>query len=100
MAVPGTELGRWSLVLIAAFAAGLSFFAVAVAVGQRGGDGFFDNMWLTGPMLFAYTAAVGATITGVVAVAARGERAVPVFLAVLAGGLVTLFGILEVALPH
>ena len=48
MIAPGTELGRWSLGLLAAFAAGLSLFGLAVAAGQRGGDGFFDNMWLTG----------------------------------------------------
>lgn len=93
-------MGRWSLGLLGAFAGGLSFFAVAVWAGERGGDDFFDNMWLTGPMLFAYAAAVGATATGLMAVFGKKERAVPVFLAILVGGLVTLFGILEVAFPH
>lgn len=98
--VPRTELGRWSVGLIAAFAGGLSFFAVAVWAGERGGDEFLDNMWLTGPMLFAFAAAVGATVTGLMAVVGKKERAVPVYLAALVGGLVTIFGIVEVAFPH
>ncbi|MDH4280264.1 MAG: hypothetical protein OEZ14_01455 [Acidimicrobiia bacterium] len=98
--VPRTELGRWSLGLIVAFAGSLSFFVAAVWAGERGGDGFFDNMWLTGPMLLAYAAAVGATVTGLMAVFRKRERAVLVFLAALVGGLVTLFGILEVTNPH
>ncbi len=98
--VPRTESGRWSLGLIAGFVAGLSCFAVAVATGQRGGEGFFDNLWLTGPMLAAFAAAVGATTTGLVAIVRQGERAVLVILGVLVGSLVTLFGVLEVAFPH
>ena len=100
MLVPSTELGRWSIGLIVVFAAGLSFFSIAVAAGQRGGEGFFDNMVLTGPMLVAYACAVAATVTGLMAVLGRGERAVVVFGAIVVGGLVTLYGILEVAVPH
>ena len=100
MFAPGTELGRWSLALLVAFAAGLSLFGLAVAVGQRGGDGFFDNMWLTGPMLFAFAAAVGAAVTGLVAMIGHGERAVSVLVALVVGLLVTAFGVLEVVFPH
>lgn len=100
MIAPGTGLGRWSVGLIVVFAAGLSFFAVAVSAGQRGGQGFFDNLWLTVPILVAFAAAVGAMITGLVAVIGRQERALPVFLAVVVGAAVTLFGVLELAMPH
>ncbi len=100
MVVPETELGRWSLGLIVAFAAGLSLFGLGVAAGQRGGEGFFDNMWLTGPIMFAFAAAVGAAVTGLVAVFGHGERAVLVLVAIVVGGLVTAFGVLEVAFPH
>ena len=98
--MPTTDLGRWSIGLFALFVMGLSAFFLAVAVGQRGGEGFFDNMWLTGPMLVAYAGAVGATGAGLTAIVGHGERAVPVVLAVVVGALVTLFGILEVAVPH
>lgn len=100
MIVPETTLGRWSVALIVLFAAGLSFFAVAVSAGQRGGERFFDNLWLTAPVLVAYAAAVGAAVTGLIAVFGRRERAVPVVVAVLVGAAVTLFGVLEVAVPH
>ncbi len=100
MITPGTEFGRWSLGLLVAFAAGLSLFSLAVAAGHRGGDDLFDNMWLTGPMLFAVGAAAGAAVSGLVAMIGQGERAVSVLVAIVVGSLVTIFGVMEVAFPH
>lgn len=80
--------------------AGLSVFGAAVAAGQRGGDGFFDNLWLTGPVLVAYAAAVAAAATGLAAIVRRRERGLLVFLSTAVTSAVTLFGLLEVAAPH
>ncbi|MEM9608361.1 MAG: hypothetical protein AAGA99_13125 [Actinomycetota bacterium] len=85
---------------IGAFACCLSGFAIAVAAGQRGGAGFFDNLWLTGPMLAAYAAAVVAAVAGLAAIIRHRERAALVVLAVMVGAPVTLFGLLEIAFPH
>jgi hypothetical protein len=93
-------LGWWSLGLILLFGGLLGFFFVAVALGERGGEEFFDNLVLTLPMLVAWAAAAGSTVTGVVAIVAKRERGALVFASVLLGFLVTMFGVLEILFPH
>lgn len=78
----------------------MAVFAALVAAGQRGGDGFFDNLWLTVPVLAAFAAAVAGFVLGVVAIVRRAERSVGVIVATLVGLLVTAFGVLEIAFPH
>ena len=100
MLLPTTASGRWSILAIAAFAGLLVIFALTVAAGQRGGEEFFDNLWLTLPFLGAYLAAVSAFILGAVAIAASGERSVTVMATTILGLLVTAFGVLEILFPH
>ena len=100
MLVPTTRPGRWSLISFAAFGTFLTFFVLAVRSGQRGGDEFFDNLWLTVPFLAAYAAAVAGFVLGVVAIVGRGERSVSVVVVSVVGLLVTAFGVLEVLFPH
>ncbi len=97
---PTTTPGRWTLVSIGGFGALLAGFVLLVASGQRGGDEFFDNLWLAVPFLLAYACAVAAAVLGCVAIVRRRERSAPVMLATLVGLLVTAFGVLEVAFPH
>ena len=75
-------------------------FASTVAAGQRGGDEFFDNLWLALPGLGAYFAAVAAFVLGAAAFATSGERSITVAAATILGFLVTTFGVLEVLFPH
>ncbi|MGI9616478.1 MAG: hypothetical protein ACR2QO_26415 [Acidimicrobiales bacterium] len=100
MLLPTTTAGRWSILAIAAFAILVVIFVVAVAAGQRGGQEFFDNLWLALPGLGAFVAAVAAFIVGVLAIAASGERGITVMAATVVGFLVTAFGVLEVVFPH
>ena len=100
MLEPTTSPGRWSIVAGAVFAVLLGIFALTVAAGQRGGEEFFDNLWLTVPILGAYAAAVSAFVLGAVAIATSGERSVSVMAATIVGLLVTVYGVLEVAFPH
>lgn len=97
---PSTTPGRWTLLAFAGFGVFLTVFFLLVESGQRGGDEFFDNLWLTVPFLSAYVAAVAVSVLGIVAIAARRERCVFVVLATVVGLLVTAFGILEVVFPH
>lgn len=97
---PTTVPGRWSILAVLAFAVLIAIFAFTVAAGQRGGEEFFDNLWLTVPFLGAYLAAVAAFAFGASAIAAAGERSVAVMAATAFGLLVTTFGVLEVAFPH
>ena len=96
---PATRAGRWSLLLLLGFAVGLGAFLAAVALGERGGDAFTSNWWLSGPALAAGACGVGALVAGLLAVR-RGERAVSVHLATLVGLAVTLFVVAEIAFPH
>lgn len=100
MHTPLTPPGRWSLLASAAFAICLAVFILMVSVGQRGGEEFFDNLWLTVPFLAAYVAAVAAFVLGVAAIVACGERKLSVVGSTIVGLLVTTFGVLEVAFPH
>jgi hypothetical protein len=78
----------------------LAAFIVAVAVGERGGDEFFDNLWLTIPFLAAYVAAVAGFVLGVAAIAAKGERSISVIAVTALGLLVTTYGVVEIAFAH
>ncbi len=100
MFVPSSVLGRWSALAGVVFLAFIGLFALLVAAGQRGGEKFFDNLWLTVPMLIAYFSAVGAFVLGAVAIATAGERSLIVIVATIVGLLFTVFGILEIAFPH
>lgn len=100
MLVPTTAPGRWSILGVAAFATFSIIFVVAVASGQRGGDEFFDNLWLAVPGLGAYIAAVATFALGAVAIVTSGERSISTVVATAFGFVVTAFGVLEVLFPH
>ncbi len=100
MLLPTTAPGRLSIVAAGAFAVLAVTFAILVAAGQRGGDEFFDNLWLALPGLGAYLAAVIAFVLGALAIAASGERSIAVVAATVFGFVVTAFGVLEVLFPH
>jgi hypothetical protein len=98
--MPRTSLGRWSALLMGGFVAMMGLFFVAVAAGQRGGDAFFDNLWLAAPAILAWTSGAAAGVTGLWAIIDRAERAPLVFLAVAIGLIVIAFGGAELAFPH
>jgi hypothetical protein len=96
---PLTTAGRWALLLLLGFAAGLTGLFVAIAFGQRGGDTFTSNWWLSGPAITAGTCGAGALLAGLLAVRS-GERAFSVYVAMFVGLGVTLFVAAEIAFPH
>ncbi|MGI9622850.1 MAG: hypothetical protein ACR2PK_08445 [Acidimicrobiales bacterium] len=97
---PTTAPGKWSICAIIAFGLLLGCFALLVANGQRGGDDFFDNLWLTLPMVGAFVAAISALILGLVAIIRDRERSIAVIAATVIGLLVVGFGAAELILPH
>ena len=98
--LPGSRLGKWSFwLIIFAILFLLLFFVMIEVFDQRGGDGFFDNLYLTVPMLLAYASCVAAFITGLIAVIHSKERAILVFLTSILGLLITVYGAMVVLLP-
>lgn len=96
---PATPFGGWSVRLLVGFALGLGGLFLAIALGERGGDDFTANWWLSGPAFVAAGCGIGAFLAGTIALV-RGERAVSVLLATAVGLFVTWFIAAEVALPH
>lgn len=97
---PHTPLGWWSVKFVGAFAVLMTVFFLAVALGQRGGDEFFDNLWLTVPILAAWGAGLAAAAAGILAIAAHHERSPLVFGSTVLGLLIIAFSVAEVVFPH
>ena len=75
-------------------------FLLFIVSGQRGSESFFSNLVLTIPILLAGTSGVLASLTGLVSVIRGRERSIIVFLAILIGFCIILFGLGEVMFPH
>ena len=98
--MPKTKLGKWSVGLLGTIIVLLALFAVLVGTGQRGGDNFFSNLWLTIPMLLAGSCALAGMVVGLMAIIKKRERGWLVFVAVVIGAFVTLFIAAELLFPH
>jgi hypothetical protein len=98
--VPGTRAGAWALAAMAGVFVFYGLFHIPVALGQRGGDTFFSNLYLAVPVLLIGLSGVAAFLAGLYAVIRRRERAVFVFIATLVGLFVLVFIIGEIACPH
>ena len=99
--LPKTTLGKWSVGLIIAFFLLLATGIAVVSVfKQEGGETFFDNLWISIPMLSAGAAAIAAFFTGALSIWKSKERAVLVFVASLIGLLVLWFVVGEILSPH
>ena len=90
--LPTTRLGRWSCGLIMAFFLLLVLVTIIVNLfNQEGGKTFFDNLFISIPMLSAVTAAIAASITGIISMWKHKERSILVFTATTTGLLIVLF---------
>jgi len=98
--MPKTVLGKWAIRLIVVFFILFAVFQVLVAIGQRGGEKFFDNLLLAIPGLLMAITGIGSFFTGIVSVARYKERAFLVFIATLIGLLILLFVLGEIIFPH
>ena len=67
---------------------------------QEGGKTFFDNLWISIPMLGAGAAAITAFFTGIIAIVRNKERSILVILGALIGLLVLWFVVGEILVPH
>lgn len=100
--LPSTELGKWSAGLAGMFVAFLLFTTVVIVglLGQSRGDAFFDNLFISIPMLVGLAAALGSFAVGGLSIWKYRERSLLVISATLLGFLITLFALGEFISPH
>lgn len=99
--MPKTILGKWSVGLIITFFLLLATGMTVVSVfKQEGGETFFDNLWISIPMLSAGAAAIAAFFTGIISIWKSKERSILVFVASLIGLLALWFIIGGILVPH
>jgi len=84
---PITRLGHWSAGLLGGL---FAIVALRLLIESRQ-DGGADNLWTRAAALSAAACALGAMATGWIAILRKGERSVPVILAVAMGTLITLW---------
>lgn len=87
------------VLLAASFVLFIAFFAF-VASGQRGGESFFSNLWLSATILPAAGLAMAGGAVGLAAAIKQAERSLGVLVAIVFGCSVLLFVIGELVFPH
>ena len=97
--MPSTNPRRWAGWLLTLSAALFGAFFALIASGQRGGDTFFSNLWLSATIIAAAASALVAGCFGGLALR-RGDRSAVAMVAVAAGTVVALWSIAELAFPH
>lgn len=98
--MPKTRFGNYALRSMAAF---VFFFLTAqfvIMTGQRGGDTFTDNLWISVPMFFAFASALLAGIFGAIGIFREGERSPIIFLIAAIALLILIFLLGEFLFPH
>jgi len=96
----GSYLGKWSVGLIVIFFLSLTTLYLFCALGQRGGQGFFDNLLLAIPGLVAGIAGIFAFFIGIISIFKDKERSILVFLSTAIGFIVLLWCLAEILFPH
>lgn len=98
--LPASRLGRWSASLFGGTLVAFLTMVALVAAGQRGGETFSDNLWLSIPGAIAAVGAVGAFLTGALALVRSRERSLVTVVVTLVSALVVVFLVGELLVPH
>jgi cytochrome bd-type quinol oxidase subunit 2 len=89
--VPKTRLGKWSILFIFVFLMLLVVFLLFVASGQRGGETFSDNLYLSVPMLLAAISVALTFLLGLISIIKDKERSIFVFISTILGFFILWF---------
>ncbi len=98
--MPKTKMGKWSVILIIVSFLMFALFQILVSTGQRGGDKFFDNLFLTIPFLLTACAGICSFFTGIISIFRSRERSVFVFISTIIGFLILVFVTAEIFFQH
>lgn len=97
--LPSSTVGRWSVILAIVSLVALRFFYAMVDAGE-GGDGWFDNWLLTGPILIVGASAVAGLVAAIVAVIGKRDGGLTLAIPIVWGLIVTGFTLGEFTNPH
>jgi len=98
--LPTTSLGKWSVLFVVCFALSIAALYLLIFLGERGGDGFFTNLWLAIPGLLAGVFGILSFAVGAFAILRQRDRSVLTFAATILGLFVLLFVTGEILFPH
>jgi hypothetical protein len=90
--LPVTTPGKWAVGLVISFFVFLIIGILVVVLGhQTGGDTFFDNLYISIPMILSGISGIAAFFAGIAGILIRKERSIIVFLCTGIGLLVIIF---------
>lgn len=92
---PVSLRGKWCIALIGFFMLFLLLHNILIFSGQRGGETFFSNPWLSGSLGAAALVAIASFVTGLIAIIKDKERSLFVILCSLIG-LMILTGVVGI----
>lgn len=98
--MPITQLGKYSLTLLTGSILFFVLAMISIASGQRGGDTFFDNLWISIPMFLAGITIIASFLFGFISIVKDNERSLFVFICCLIGFFVLIFLAGEFLFPH
>jgi len=100
--LPTTTLGKWSVWSGIAFLIlmVIVFMSVIFTVKDQIPQSFFDPLWAAIALIIAGACGTAALVTGLVSIIRNKERAILVFLAVVAGVFALFFLLGELLFPH
>lgn len=97
--LPKTILGKVSVGLIILFFLILALFFLFIALGQRGGQGFFDNLYLVIPGVLMAISGIAAFFTGIIGIIKK-DYSVLLFFSTIIGFLVLFQVFIEIIFSH
>jgi hypothetical protein len=98
--LPKSKTGKCTAKLFLGSLIAFLVFQILIWSGQRGGDHFFSNLYLTIPFLTMFLLLVSCFFLGIYSVIKHRDFSILLAAAIGMGGIALLFGILEVAFPH
>jgi len=98
--LPTTSLGKWFVLFVVCFALSIAALYLLIFLGERGGEGFFTNLWLAIPGLLAGVFGILSFLVGVFAILKQRDRSVLTIAATILGLFVLLFVAGEILFPH
>jgi len=99
--LPKSKFGKWALVSFTAEVMLLVlFFSIMNIFNVKGGDTFFSNPELAIPLIMAWLSGAIGFSFGCYTLIRDNPRSLLVFIVTLITLMTTLFGIMEIAVPH